>query len=102
MHSLTEASRIEYVVGSFIRHHDVAVRDSQRHGVDVVNVVSGPHLVPVSVPRSLQFDRDFGTRHRANERASRLLIRNYIYERKPPLCQSARQDILEFDFQLAH
>jgi hypothetical protein len=30
------------------------------------------------------------------------LIRNYIYERKPPLCQSARQDILEFDFQLAH
>ena len=58
MHSLAEACRLQYMVTSLLSHHDIAVWDGQRHGVDVVNIVCGPLLVPVSVPGRLQFDRE--------------------------------------------
>jgi hypothetical protein len=99
VHSLAEACRLQYMVTSFFSHHDIAVWDGQRHGIDVVDIVGGPLLVPISVPSRLQFDRDVGTRHCANERTSRLLIRDDFRQRQTALCQGTRQDILEFDYE---
>ena len=89
------------MVTSLVSHHDIAVWNGQRHGVDVVDIVGGPLLVPISVPNRLQFDRDVSTRHCANERTSGLLIRDHIRQHQTPLCQGAREDILEFDIELA-
>jgi hypothetical protein len=101
VHSLAKARHIQYMMTSSLSDHDIAVWDGQRHGVDVVDIVGGPLLVPVSMPGRLQFDRDICTRHCTSEHASRLLIRNHIREHKTPLCQGAREDILELDNEFA-
>lgn len=101
VHSLAELRRFQYMVTSLLRHHDVALWNGQRHGVDIVDIIGTPWLVSIAVPSRLQFDRDLSTRHRANERASRSCIRDHIREHKTTLCERAREDILELDNKFA-
>src|ERR1035437_2378200 len=82
VHSLAELCRLQYMVTSLLRHHDVAVWNGQRHGVDIVDIIGTPWLVWFAVPTLFKFDRALSPRYRANNRGSRSCIRDHIREHK--------------------
>jgi hypothetical protein len=52
-----------------IRHHHVAVRDSQRQGIDGEVVVGSPGRARVAVVYRVQADMDVAARHGVDERS---------------------------------
>jgi hypothetical protein len=88
-------------MGVLLRYDDVAVKDRNAEGVDVVDVVAKPALLGISVRGGLQGDGNVGAWHRAGDLACCFPVRPHIREVAATSLQRLVESVEEFDDDLA-